>query len=576
MMKNKYLLTIIVVIVALMGISLYLEATHYWNIRAFVGHTIMQAKYGRTAKGELSDIFFEKIDLGKDAEGTFTSLSMGPDGKLYAASIDGKIKSYLIEGDGGLTLEHTYAVFGSDRKLLIGLHFDLSANTDNLIVWITYSDSPEVDNGPAWDGRLAKVTLDHNSGTVLNNELVLTDLPRSGSDHLTNSIDFGKDGRLYISQGSNTAMGLADHAPNWLHRSESLLSGSILALDLSKLPDVLPVNTRTVDGGGSYDPFDNDAPLTIYATGLRNAYDLVWHSNGNLYITINGARSGEITPTSDPNSPLYIPPNPHYNYTGPTNIPSVDLVEPSQNDYLASVKEGRYYGHPNPLRAEYVLNHGDLDVENPEYNGIQPDPNFDEYVYDFGKHASANGIIEYQAEIFDGQLKGCLIIARLAPLYNDLIILRPDSKGNIINDYDGKKVGLDNMSYPLDLTYNLKTGDIYVAEYSNRKITLFKPTMEMTSVEVMAKNSSENKGHIEKSTMLSGKEIYERNCQICHGSNGQGASGPNLTDDEWIYGNTEKEILTIIQSGSENGMPAWGKILDKEEITKVEQYIIGF
>ena len=573
--KTKSPLNIALII--LLGIGLFATAANFWKIKRFFDHKIMIAKYGKTANGELQSVFFKKINLGKDADGKYSSLTIGPNNKLYAASIDGKIKSYFIKNDGSIKLEHTYAIFGSYQKLLIGLHFDPNANEENLIAWITYSDSPELENGPAWDGRLARVTLDHKSNTVLKNELILTNLPRSGSDHLTNSIDFGEDGRLYISQGSNTAMGLADHSPNWLHRSESLLSGSILALNLSKLPNILPIDTKTADGGGTYNPFKKNTPLTIYATGIRNAYDLVWHSNGNLFTTLNGSRFGEITPTSDPNSPLYITPHPHYKYTGATNIPSVNKVEPAQNDYLASIKEGRYYGHPNPLRAEYILNHGDSDVENPEYNGIQPDSNFHEYVYDFGKHASANGIAEYKANIFNGQLKGCLIIARLAPLYNDIIILRPDANGNIINDYDGKNIGLNNMNYPLDLTENPNTGDIYVAEYGNQKITLFKPQTNLTPSDIIAENSLKNEETVKKVSTLNGKEIYERNCQICHGVNGKGVSGPNLTDDEWIYGDTEKDILNIIKNGSENGsMPAWSKILNEKEIKKVEEYILYF
>ncbi len=568
-MKRKYLLAI-----ALLMLGLFLGATNYWKIRTFISRKILTAKYAKTAKGELSDVFFNKIDLGKDVEGIYSSLTIGPNGKLYGATIDGKIRSYIIKDDGTLKLEHTYALFGSESKLLIGLHFDPSANNSNLIAWITYSDSPELENGPAWDGRLARITIDHNSNKVFKNELILTNLPRSGSDHLTNSIDFGKDGKVYISQGSNTAMGLADHSPVWLHRSESLLSGAILALDPSKLPDSLPINTKTVDGGGNYNPFKKNAPLTIYATGVRNSYDLVWHSNGNLFSTLNGSRTGEITPTSDPNSPLYISPHPHYKYTGPTNIPSVNKAEPSQNDYLASVKEGKYYGHPNPLRAEYVLNHGDADVDNSEYNGIKPDKNFHEYVYDFGKHASANGIVEYQSSIFNEQLKGCLIITRLSPVYNDIIILKPNEKGDIINEYDGKNIGLGSMNYPLDLTTNPITGDIYVAEYGAQKITLFKPKTDASKAILMAENNSEVK---EELPILNGNEIYDRNCKICHGANGKGMSGPNLTDDEWIYGNTEKDILSIIKNGSENGsMPAWGKILNENEIKKVKEYIIAF
>src|SRR5204862_174932 len=57
-----------------------------------------------------------------------------------------------------------------------------------------------------------------------------------------------------------------------------------------------PLNVKTKDGGGSYDPFAAGVALTIFAQGVRNAYDLVWHSNGNLYAPTNGSAAGGNTP----------------------------------------------------------------------------------------------------------------------------------------------------------------------------------------------------------------------------------------------------------------------------------------
>ena len=40
----------------------------------------------------------------------------------------------------------------------------------------------------------------------------------------------------------------------------------------------------------------DDAPLEIYATGIRNAYDLIWHSNGSIYVPTNGTAGGANSP----------------------------------------------------------------------------------------------------------------------------------------------------------------------------------------------------------------------------------------------------------------------------------------
>ena len=42
-----------------------------------------------------------------------------------------------------------------------------------------------------------------------------------------------------------------------------------------------------------------------------------------------------------------------------------------------------YYGHPNPLRGEFVLNRGDADVDNAVYNGVAADINYRGDAFDF-------------------------------------------------------------------------------------------------------------------------------------------------------------------------------------------------
>jgi hypothetical protein len=54
-------------------------------------------------------------------------------------------------------------------------------------------------------------------------------LPRSAKDHLSNSLAFGPNGKLYMTQGSNSAMGAPDNA--WGNRPERLLTGAVLEID---------------------------------------------------------------------------------------------------------------------------------------------------------------------------------------------------------------------------------------------------------------------------------------------------------------------------------------------------------
>jgi len=121
-------------------------------------------------------------------------------------------------------------------------------------------------------------------------------LPRSVRDHMTNQPCFGPDGALYFPQGSNSASGAPDK--DWGFRPERGLSGSILRLDTRRVTPGNPIDARTPDGGGKYDPKAPGAPLTIYAEGVRLAYDLLWADDGNLYAPTNGSSAGGNTPPS--------------------------------------------------------------------------------------------------------------------------------------------------------------------------------------------------------------------------------------------------------------------------------------
>ncbi len=537
--------------------------------------------YHTAPKGTLEGVEFQKILLDDTTDGIYTSLTIGPDHKLYACSIDGKIKRFVIENDGSLHLERIYKPFGKGSKMTIGLAFDPISTSDSLIVWITYSDTtggwisfPNVKKTPNkghWDGYLARLHLSSTSDSVLGNMLVLKDLPRFGpnQENFANSIAFGPDNRLYFAQGANTGMGMCDCKENQEISRESLLSGAILCLDLPKLTDSLPLSVKTHDGGGSYNPYDLQAPLKIYATGLRNAYDLIWHSNGQLYATINGSGGHENIPTSDPESPYYISPDVNISYSGPNNIPVVLGAQPDQNDFMARVEYGGYYGHPNPLRAEYVLNAGDEDVYNNEYDGVRPDSNFRGFTYDFGPHVAPTGLIEYRSNTFDGKLKGCLIVARL--VHEDLVILKPGGgNGDIIQDYEGRRMGLEVDGRPLDLIENPETGDIYVSEFSTGTITLFHPIKKESDRPI-----SKTKIAVHKTKApLSGEEIYGRHCQLCHGAMGVGAVAPSLVDEKWTYG--RENIAEVIRNGSEDqSMPAWKDKLSENEIDSVKVFLLS-
>lgn len=67
------------------------------------------------------------------------------------------------------------------------------------------------------------------------------------------------------------------------------------------------------------------------------------------------------------------------------------------------------------------------------------------------------------------------------------------------------------------------------------------------------------------------------NCFTCHGDKGQGIQGlgPNLTDDIWLWGGSQKAIIETITSGRHNQMPAWNTFLDSDKLHLMTAYVWG-
>jgi glucose/arabinose dehydrogenase len=397
-------------------------------------------------------IAFEKVPF--DVVGGPTSVVLGPDGRLYASTAVGQILRWDLTTEGtpagpAQTIDHwTY------QRTITGLHFDPSSTATDLKLWVSHSFLGDQDVAN-FQGKISVLT-GANLETVRD---VITGLPRSTRDHMNNGIDFGPDGKLYIAQGSLSGYGAPDSY--WGDRAETPLSASILVADVNTDPRFAsPVDVNT-DAG--YDATAADAPVKVYASGTRNPFDLVWHTNGKLYAPVNESASG--------NAPA-----------GPGGSPPALTGLPAMNDFLAQVKPGRYYGHPNPSRGEYTLRGGNptsaIDpFEVPQYPvGVAPDPRWDAPARDLGSHRSPNGVDEYRAQAFDGALKGKLLVANFG---------NGDDLTAITLDSTGAATGVEQVAWgfnnPLDVTSNPTSGVAWVAEFGSQasgaggKITLLRP-----------------------------------------------------------------------------------------------------
>lgn len=82
-----------------------------------------------------------------------------------------------------------------------------------------------------------------------------------------------------------------------------------------------------------------------------------------------------------------------------------------------------------------------------------------------------------------------------------------------------------------------------------------------------------------------GAAAFKVNCSTCHGSGASGFPGyPNLNDNDWLWGGKLEDIQTTLTHGIRyeadtetrtSEMPAFGEILQAEEIKQVSSYVFS-
>lgn len=73
-----------------------------------------------------------------------------------------------------------------------------------------------------------------------------------------------------------------------------------------------------------------------------------------------------------------------------------------------------------------------------------------------------------------------------------------------------------------------------------------------------------------------GKETFATTCAACHGPDGKGIQAmgaPNLTDDVWLYGGSNKRIMESIAHGRMGKMPAHAEFLGEAKVHLLAAYV---
>ncbi len=246
-----------------------------------------------------------------------------------------------------------------------------SAATERLVTGILVTGTPArpviyvTSSDPRFGPGISKRNdpVDTNSGVLSRLERtrdgwrrldLVRGLPRSDADHAPNGLAQSPDGTtLYIAQGSQTNEGAP--AERFGNVPEYELSGAILSIDLARIGERtydLPTRDDPSRSGvdDENDPFGGNGglnqarlvpggPVQVFASGMRNPYDVAVTKAGRLYsvqngpnLTYGGRPVGEGPGTRCTNEPRE---------GGTRGVDTLHLI-----------RSDGYYGHPNPTRRE--------------------------------------------------------------------------------------------------------------------------------------------------------------------------------------------------------------------------------
>ncbi|MDH3280636.1 MAG: cytochrome-c oxidase, cbb3-type subunit III [Gammaproteobacteria bacterium] len=97
---------------------------------------------------------------------------------------------------------------------------------------------------------------------------------------------------------------------------------------------------------------------------------------------------------------------------------------------------------------------------------------------------------------------------------------------------------------------------------------------ERDAVAAYVRSLSGNSDDAEKIAL--GADKYKMLCVACHGAEGKGnpaLGAPNLTDEYWLYGGSQRAVMQTIENGRQGKMPAHGEFLGEAKVHLLAAYI---
>lgn len=199
-------------------------------------------------------------------------------------------------------------------------------------------------------------------------------------------------------------------------------------------------------------------------------------------------------------------------------------------------------------------------------------------------------LLFYVLIILDGDLEH--ITALLKRAYNYIAPPAEETENalDLGHDFDGIRE-LDNRIPPWFNYLFLGTvlfGIIYMLNFhlfETSKLMAAEYLDEMTTAELQKKIALATEGTIDENNLTvlksaaalkNGGETFSKFCISCHGPQGGGIVGPNLTDDYWIHGGGIKIVYATIKTGvPAKGMISWQLVFSQKQIQELASYVLS-
>jgi cytochrome c oxidase cbb3-type subunit 3 len=107
-----------------------------------------------------------------------------------------------------------------------------------------------------------------------------------------------------------------------------------------------------------------------------------------------------------------------------------------------------------------------------------------------------------------------------------------------------------------------------VESYTEERLAALENSVEVTE-DVLLELSTD------ALAMRNAAKLFVQNCSKCHGAEGEGKIGPNLTDEYWVAGGAPLAIYqSIVEGRTLKGMPAWGRLIGPGKCKQVAAYLL--